>query len=139
MEFQERGSVRRLGGAKTMKTVLITGCSSGIGKELVGAFLRSGWRVIGTMRRAPERQQLFEKETSEFGDQLLLRTLDVTSEKNRKAIVSELGSEPLDCLLNNAGFALFGALENTSEEQLRNQFEVNLTAPILLTKALLPH
>ena len=51
-----------------MKTVLITGCSSGIGKELVGAFLRSGWRVIGTMRRAAERQQLFEKESGEFGD-----------------------------------------------------------------------
>ena len=122
-----------------MKTVLITGCSSGIGRDLVRAFLQLEWRVIGTMRRAPERQKLFEKESAEYGEKLLLRTLDVTSAANREAIVKELGSDPLDCLVNNAGFALFGALENTSEEQLRNQLEVNLTAPILLTKALLPH
>ena len=121
-----------------MKTVLITGCSSGIGRELVGAFLGSGWRVIATMRRLPERRALFKSELSHYKTQLVLQELDVASATDRAKLVLELGDAPLDCLVNNAGFALFGALENAAEEQIIAQINVNLTAPILLTQALLP-
>ncbi len=121
-----------------MKTVLITGCSSGIGRELVSAFLGSGWRVIATMRRLPERRALFKSELSHYKTQLVLQELDVASATDRAKLVLELGDAPLDCLVNNAGFALFGALENAAEEQIIAQINVNLTAPILLTQALLP-
>ena len=121
-----------------MKSVLITGCSSGFGHMLVAAFLADGWRVYATMRRAEERRSLFENELAQFPDRLELITLDVTAEEDRNAVVARLAEEPLDCLVNNAGFALFGALENTTEEQLRRQYDVNMIAPALLTSDLLP-
>lgn len=121
-----------------MKSVLITGCSSGFGHMLVEAFLAQGWRVFASMRRAEERRSLFTNELEKYPEQLTLVTLDVTLEADRQAVVEMLGDQPLDCLVNNAGYALFGALENTSEDQLRQQYDVNLIAPALLTRDLLP-
>ena len=120
------------------KTVLITGCSSGFGCGLVDAFLASAWRVIASMRRAEERQSLFDDAKKRYGGQLIIAKLDVTSAADRAGIQDLIESHGLDCLVNNAGYALFGALETCSEAQLRKQYEVNLIAPLLLTRQLLP-
>ena len=119
-----------------MKRVLITGCSSGMGRMLVRSFLNEGWLVTATLRRAEERQGLFSDDLSSFPDQLTLETLDVVSPEDRARMAALLQDDGLDCLINNAGFALFGALENCTETQIRNQMDVNLLAPILLTRAL---
>ena len=121
-----------------MKRVLITGCSSGMGRMLVRSFLNEGWLVTATLRRAEERQDLFSDDLSSFPDQLTLETLDMVSPEDRARMAALLQDGGLDCLINNAGFALFGALENCTETQIRNQMDVNLLAPILLTRALLP-
>ena len=121
-----------------MKRVLITGCSSGIGRMLVRSFLDDGWMVIATLRRASERQEIFHAELVDYPNQLVVQSLDVTSEDDRQKIADYVDGSGLDCLVNNAGFALFGALENCTDAQIRNQFDVNLLAPILLTRALLP-
>lgn len=124
------------------KTVLITGCSSGFGTLLVRAFLHNGWRVVATMRQAEARIELFADELERYGDDLFVETLDVTSSDDRDAItakIATIGNQTLDCLINNAGYALFGALEDCSEAQLREQYEVNLVAPVLLTRAMLPY
>lgn len=139
LNLRQKGNQRSAG---VPPTVLITGCSSGFGKHLVDAFLDNGWRVIATMRRAEERASLFKNASDRYGDRLIIANLDVTSDADRSAVttlVSELdGSNGLNCLVNNAGYALFGALETCSDAQLREQFEVNLLAPTLLTKQLLP-
>ncbi len=121
-----------------MKTVLITGCSSGFGRAMVTAFLADGWRVVATMRRAEERRDLFEDELAAHGDRLLLWELDVTSKRDRKRAVKGLAETGLDALVNNAGRALFGSLESTTEAQIRGEMEVNWFGPVLLTRALLP-
>ena len=121
-----------------MKKVLITGCSSGVGRMLVRPFLESGWSVVATMRRAAERQDLFKQELSDYPKSLVIKNLDVISQEDRSMMASYIQEGGIDCLVNNAGFALFGALEDCSEAQIRNQLEVNLTAPILLTRAFLP-
>ena len=124
------------------KTVLITGCSSGFGKLLVRAFLKNGWRVVATMRQADTRIELFSDEIQRYVNSLTVETLDVTSSEDRDNItqkIANIGNQRLDCLINNAGYALLGALEDCSEAQLREQYEVNLVAPVLLTKAMLPY
>jgi NAD(P)-dependent dehydrogenase (short-subunit alcohol dehydrogenase family) len=122
-----------------MKRVLITGVSTGIGRQAVSAFLREGWAVLATMRRAAEREELFAEERARYGEQLEILSLDVSDPDQRFAVaerVMETGL--LDCLVNNAGFGLFGALEDVSVDQLRRQFEVNFFGAALLTGALLP-
>ena len=104
-----------------MKRVLITGCSSGIGRMLVRSFLEDGWLVIATLRHASDRQNLFDDEQTRFPGQLVVKSLDVTSDAERQDVTSYIGSGGLDCLVNNAGFALFGALENCSEAQIQSQ------------------
>ena len=121
-----------------MKRVLITGCSSGIGRMLVRSFLDDGWMVVATLRQAADRQEIFADEFAEYPSQLVVKSLDVISHHDRHQIASYVAADGLDCLVNNAGFALFGALENCTEAQIRNQFDVNLIAPILLTRSLLP-
>lgn len=123
------------------KTVLITGCSSGFGYQMVPLFLKNGWQVIATLRRATERASLFESEKNDFKDLLQVLELDVTQAKDRNAVLELIQTRyegNLDCLINNAGYGLFGALEDISEEQLRDQMEVNFFGTALLTRALLP-
>jgi NAD(P)-dependent dehydrogenase (short-subunit alcohol dehydrogenase family) len=123
------------------RAVLITGCSSGFGRELVPAFLERGWTVIATLRGLRERAPLFAAEQAKHPGRLVLLELDVTSAAQRAAIVGELGTYfggKLDLLVNNAGYGLFGALEDLSEAQLRDQMEVNFFGLSLLIRELLP-
>lgn len=116
------------------KTVLITGASSGFGRETVKLFAEKGWNVIASMRSP-------EKETELKGlDGVLVTRLDVTDKSSiQKAVeagISKFGA--IDVLVNNAGYGAFGALEAASEDVIRQQFEVNLFGLIEVTKAVLP-
>jgi NAD(P)-dependent dehydrogenase (short-subunit alcohol dehydrogenase family) len=116
------------------KTVLITGASSGFGRETVKLFAKKGWNVIASMR-SPEQ----ETELSGIEGVLVTR-LDVTDKSSiQKAVeagISKFGA--IDVLVNNAGYGAFGALEAAPEEVIRQQFEVNLFGLIEVTKAVLP-
>jgi NAD(P)-dependent dehydrogenase (short-subunit alcohol dehydrogenase family) len=121
-----------------MKTVLITGCSSGLGLGMVEEFLNRGWRVFCTMRNSEQRRYILAEFLEKYPELTLLE-LEVTNKIQRDAVVQTIEQNgKLDCLVNNAGFGLLGALEDLSEEQIRQQMEVNFCAPVFLTRALLP-
>ncbi len=123
------------------QTVLITGTSTGFGRMLVPEFLRQGWTVIATLRNAEQRADFFKNEMDSAPDRLFLFSLDVTDEKDREAaaeFIDEHFEGKLDCLINNAGYGLFGAAEDLSEEQIREQLEVNFFGLVFLTQKLLP-
>ena len=125
-----------------MKTVLITGSSSGFGLALAEAYLLKGYRVLATLRNAQNRKKIFSSLSDKYPGKLNVLSLDVTSVKEReevgKYISTNLGGK-LDVLINNAGYGQFGALEETTEEAIRYQFEVNFFGVALLTKSLLPY
>ncbi|MCW0180946.1 MAG: SDR family oxidoreductase [Zavarzinia sp.] len=112
-----------------MKTVLITGCSSGYGLETARHFLARGWRVIATMR-APRPGILPAHE------HLRVLPLDVTSGPSIAAALDAAG--PLDALVNNAGIGLVGALEATPLSKARQVFETNTLGVIAMTQAVVP-
>src|SRR5262245_7426656 len=106
--------------------VLITGSSSGFGRLLVNAFLARGSRVIGTLRNAQRSAEIFREELRDYADRFFPLALDVTSEAERAAASEFIEHKlrgRLDCLINNAGFGVFGPLEDLSEQQIRNQIE----------------
>ncbi|MET7253150.1 SDR family oxidoreductase [Dyadobacter fermentans] len=117
------------------KTVLITGASSGFGKDAVRLFQKNGWNVIASMRSP-------EKETELGGlDRVALVRLDVTDSASiQKAVeegIARFGS--IDVLVNNAGFGSLGVLEAAPVEVVRQQFDVNVFGVIGVIKAVLPH
>lgn len=125
------------------RSVLITGCSSGFGRELCRVFLDRGWRVHATLRRLDERRPELEAELAPASEpdrraRLVFHELDVTSAEQLAAAVAALGDEGLDGLVNNAGYGLWGALEDISEDQLRRQFDVNVLGAAAVTRAFLP-
>lgn len=120
--------------------VLVTGSSSGIGQATCLNLLQNGFHVLGSMRRGEERGGLLIEKAGEHSSHLEILSLDVTNPKDihntRQFIEKSYGH--LDALVNNAGFGLFGALEDLSEEQIREQMEVNFFGAVALTKQLLP-
>lgn len=112
-----------------MKTVLITGCSSGFGRDAARTFLDRGYRVVATMR-TPHASGLPESE------HLRVLPLDVTDASSIERLVAEAG--PIDALVNNAGVGLLGAHEGTPMAAVRAIFETNTFGPIALSQAFLP-
>jgi NAD(P)-dependent dehydrogenase (short-subunit alcohol dehydrogenase family) len=112
-----------------MKTVLITGCSSGFGLATARLFLDRGWQVFATMR-TPNEGVLPPAE------RLRVLPLDVTDAASIRACVDTAG--PVDVLVNNAGIGLLGALEGISMGQVREIFETNTFGTMAMTQALLP-
>ena len=112
-----------------MKTVLITGCSSGYGLETARHFHAHGWNVIGTMR-TPRRDGL------PASDRMHVVSLDVTRPDSIAAAVQESG--PIDVLVNNAGIGLLGAFEATPLATAREIFETNTFGVMAVTQAVLP-
>lgn len=122
------------------KLALITGASTGFGKDLAAKLLERDWEVIVTMRGAAGRKDLVADLAAAHPGRVHLLSLDVAEPAERKAAaahVEKMGGK-LDLLVNNAGFGQFGALEDLSEEQLRWQFEVNFFGAAFLTRELLP-
>lgn len=112
-----------------MKTVLITGCSSGFGLDTARFFLAQGWKVVATMR-TPRHDLLRPSEN------LLVLPLDVTDADSIRRAVEAAG--PLDALVNNAGIGWLNALEGTSGETMREIFEVNTFGTMAMIQAVLP-
>ncbi|RKR45318.1 SDR family oxidoreductase [Paraburkholderia sp. BL17N1] len=112
-----------------MKTVLITGCSSGFGLDTALYFLDRDWRVIATMR-TPREDVLPRSE------RLHVLALDVTDPVSIRDAVKAAG--PLDVLVNNAGIGVLNALEGTSMDIAREVFETNTLGTIAMTQAVLP-
>jgi len=112
--------------------VLITGCSSGIGKALVAACRRGGWGVVATARN-PERLQ----ELPPGGD-LRILALDVTDPASLAAAREACGELPLKALINNAGYGQMGPLELLRPEELRAQLETNVIGLHAATQTFLP-
>ncbi|MEN2398717.1 SDR family oxidoreductase [Flavobacterium sp. MC2016-06] len=120
---------------KMNKTVLITGTSSGIGRAAVLKFNNEGWNVIATMR-SPEKETELNKL-----DNLEVIALDVQKpETIQNAIetgIQKFGK--IDAIVNNAGFAVFGVFELSSEEQVSKIFDTNVYGPMRVLRAILPH
>ena len=112
-----------------MKTVLITGCSSGFGLETAKFFLTKGWKVIATMRTP--KADLFPQDAN-----LRILALDVANQDSIKRAIAEAGQ--IDVLVNNAGIGLLSALEGTTQETIRELYETNLFGPMALIQAVLP-
>jgi len=112
-----------------MKTVLITGCSSGFGLVTAQYFLERGWKVIATMRTP--REDLLP-----HSEHLHLLTLDVSNDYSIRAAVEMAGE--IDVLVNNAGIGMLGALEGTDMATAREVFETNTLGTIAMTQAMLP-
>ncbi|MCR9137763.1 MAG: SDR family oxidoreductase [Alphaproteobacteria bacterium] len=117
------------------KTILITGASSGIGRQTAVHFQSKGWNVIATMR-APD------KETQLTGvDNVLVARLDVTDSPSIHTAI-EQGIENfgrIDVLVNNAGYGAYGPLEAFPMESVRRQFDTNVLGLLETTQAVLPH
>lgn len=112
-----------------MKTILITGCSSGFGLEIAKYFLERNWNVVATMR-TPQEGVLPKSE------HLRVLKLDVTDAGSIRRAVDEAG--PIDVLVNNAGVGMLGPFESTSMEAVRDIFETNTFGTMAMTQAVLP-
>lgn len=122
------------------KRILITGGSSGIGYALAELLLLKGALVVITGRR-PDVLEAATDKLRARGGRIDSVAADVSSDKGRndtlKVAIEKLGG--LDVLINNAGGVKAGRLEDMSEEAIRAMIEVDLVAPILLSRAALPH
>ncbi len=113
-----------------MKTVLITGCSSGFGLETARHFHAEGWNVVATMRTP--REDLLPR-----SPRLRVLALDVTRQGSITAALAASG--PIDVLVNNAGVGLLGAFEATPMALVRELFETNTFGVMAMIQAVLPH
>jgi len=112
-----------------MKTVLITGCSSGYGLETARYFHAQGWNVIATMRTP--RQDILP-----MSERLHVLALDVTKPNSIAAAIEACG--PLDVLVNNAGIGVVGVFEATPMTTAREVFETNTFGVMAMTQAVVP-
>lgn len=113
----------------TVKTALITGCSTGIGAELAKQLLALNWKVIATARRPETLTPLVDAGARAV-------KLDVCDAQDIKALAGNL--ESLDLLVNNAGFGGMGPLLDLSSEDYLQQMHTNVVAPLQLVQALAP-
>jgi NAD(P)-dependent dehydrogenase (short-subunit alcohol dehydrogenase family) len=115
------------------RTILITGCSSGIGAALAREFHRRGHRVYATARR---RETLVPLEA----DGIRALALDVNDDASIAAALDAVAREAghLDLLVNNAGYSQVGAVVDLTRDDLRGQYETNVIAPVAVTRAAFP-
>ncbi len=116
------------------KIALVTGASSGIGDATVRALLEKGHRVYGAARRVEKMESLKDSGAS-------IRHLDVTDEDSITRLVDEILTKEgrIDALVNNAGFGVYGSVEDVEIDEARRQFEVNLFGLARLTQLVLPN
>jgi len=116
-------------------TVLITGCSSGIGAATARRFAEQGWNVAATLRNPS---------TADFGQGagcVETYALDVTDQHSVDAAVARTMERfgQIDVLINNAGYGLFGPFESATPEAIRREFQTNVDGVFAVTRAVLPH
>jgi len=120
----------------TSKTLLITGVSSGFGRALALEALAKGYRVIGTVRNVEAKlafEQLHPQNALAF-------ELDVTHFAAIDDLIADIEADqgPIDVLVNNAGYGHEGIMEESSLEEMRHQFDVNVFGAVAMIKAVLP-
>ncbi len=115
---------------------LITGCSSGIGREIATVALEKGHRVVVTARNP----QTVESLVSQYPDRAIARALDVTRRNQITQVVADTEREfgRIDVLVNNAGYGYLAAIEEGEEAEVRAMFDTNLFGLIAMTRAVLP-
>ena len=118
-----------------LRTIFITGSSSGLGRAAAKLFAARGWKVVATMRN-PERE-------NELADLLgvVLLPLDITDQAQieRAAAKAVSGGGGVDVVFNNAGYGMTGPLEGLTDEQILRMVSTNLMGAIRTTKAFIPH
>ena len=112
-----------------MKTVLITGCSSGFGLETARYFLARDWQVVATMR-TPHQDILPSSE------HLRVLALDVTDADSIRRAIAQVG--PIDALVNNAGTGALAPVEGMAMDRVREVYETNVLGTIAMTQEVLP-
>ncbi|WP_425827829.1 SDR family NAD(P)-dependent oxidoreductase [Streptomyces fractus] len=116
--------------ASAPRTVLLTGATGGVGRPLARRLHEDGWRVYATYRKPADAESL-------CADGLVPVALDLIDEESVAAAVGAVGPR-LDALVNNAGIVVQGPLELVPGAELRRQFELNVLAPMAVTRAFLP-
>lgn len=117
-----------------MKTIFITGASTGLGKATAKLFAANGWNVIATMRKTENEKELH------LINNVTLLPLDVTDAAQIKETVQKaIELSDIDVVFNNAGYGLMGPLESTTDEQLVRQLDTNLLGVIRVTQAFIPY
>jgi len=119
------------------KTWFITGTSTGLGRAMTETLLARGDRVAATLRKTDALDDL----KARYGGRLWMASLDVTDTPMVRQVVDrafqELGR--IDVVVNNAGYAVFGAAEEADDKQIRQQIDTNLIGSIQVIRAALPH
>jgi NAD(P)-dependent dehydrogenase (short-subunit alcohol dehydrogenase family) len=121
----------------TQRTWFITGVNSGFGRHMTEQLLARGDRVAGTVRKLDSMNDLKAK----YRDLLWLAHLDVTDTAAIHRVVNKAFADlgKIDVVVNNAGYGLFGAAEELTDEQITHQINTNLIGPIQVLRAALPH
>lgn len=124
----------------TAKTVVVTGSSSGIGKEISLILARNGYNTFATMRNLEKSSDLKSIAENEKISSLQFEQLDVTNEKSVQDAINKIQNQAgqIDILVNNAGYGLFGAFEDTSITEIQQLYETNFFGLIRATQAILP-
>lgn len=119
-----------------MKTWFITGASSGLGLGMAKKLLERGDAVVATARRVEALASI----ATRFPDRLSVERLDVTDREGmRRTVDQAFGRGRIDVVVSNAGYGLFGAAEELSDDEIERQIATNLTGSIRLIRAVLPH
>ena len=118
-----------------MKTLFITGSSTGIGKITVKYFAEKGWNVAATMR-SPEK----ETELNQLPNVKIYK-LDVLDEQSINQAVAQAINDfgTIDVIVNNAGYGTVGIFEAATQDQIKRQFDTNVFGLMNVTRAILPH
>jgi NAD(P)-dependent dehydrogenase (short-subunit alcohol dehydrogenase family) len=133
----DSGAGQAKGNSMTGRTWLITGISSGFGREMAGQVLARGERVAGTVRRRDSVRDL----ERQYGKALWVGELDLAETRAIRPLVDAAfdACGRIDVVVSNAGYGLFGAAEELSDEQVEHQLDTNLLGSIQLVRAALPH
>lgn len=121
-----------------MRSVVVTGVSTGIGWGITKVLIGHGYRVFGSVRKAPDAERL----TREFGELFIPLVFDITDESGVLAAAQQvreaLNGETLFGLVNNAGVAVPAPLMHQPIDDFRHQMEVNLIGQLVVTQAFIP-
>jgi short-subunit dehydrogenase len=125
--------------SRQVKTVLITGASSGIGKVTCLYLAEKGYNVIGTSRSSSRLGDLYS-EADQRGVIVHGLELDINSDSEVQRVMPEVFNQygDIHALVNNAGYGLWGPIESLSIDEMRAQFETNVFAVLRMTQAVLP-